>query len=538
MKIKYVHEGMKILFILLLNLQVFSQNTEQSNNVISSLLIVNPTNTNLGINAGNSGSSNTSIGYEAGDVVVGNFNTFVGDVAGARTTIGANNVFIGAQSGNFNTTGRQNVFLGRSSGISNTNGSNNVFLGFEAGFNNNRGYSNVFIGTQSGKNGFTSRENVFLGAYSGFKNSRGNENVFIGNRSGYENQSGRENTFLGTYSGNRNNGNRNTFLGFYSGLENTIGHDNTIIGYRAGSFLVSGNDNIFLGGGAGVSVTSGNKNVIVGNSGGRYFLGNTSNKFIIHSQGLNFTPLVYGDFATGNISIGSSSTNSFYKLYVDGYAYASGMWVNGQTQGTILRGKTSSISNALDKINTIGTLEQRVQIGNGKQKSTERKSYAFDANKLQKVFPDLVKQDKEQIAINYQGLIPVLVEAIKELKKENEVLQQKLENVISSLPINNASDQNENVDSLLPKGFTLSQNAPNPAINTSIIKYAIPSGYENTASIKVFELGGGRVVKEYTGLKAGEHQILIKKGMLPSGIYSYSLMLNKKVIVSKKMVVK
>ncbi len=526
----------KIIIVVFVNCQIFSQNTKQLNT--TSVQIITPIdNTNLGYNAGHGGRSNTSIGYEAGNVVRSNFNTFIGDSAGRETTYGDSNVFVGSESGMFNTGGRENVFIGRASGVNNTD-SGNIFLGFKAGHSHNTGWQNVFIGTESGKNSFKSRENVFLGALTGFNNFSGNENVFIGFKSGYENQNGNENTFLGSRSGTNNQtGNRNTFLGFYTGLKNTIGNDNTIIGYRAGSFNVSGSNNIFLGYGAGVAITSGNRNVIIGNSEGRYHLGNTSNKFIVHSIGSNTRPLIYGDFTSGNVSIGSLSTNPFYKLYIDGYAYASGMWINGQAQGTNLRSKTSSISNVLDKINTIGSLEQHIQTGNEKRKSVEKKNYILDANTLEKVFPDLVKKDKEQTAINYQGLIPILVEAVKELKKENEELQQRLDDVVSLFSINNEANQNEHSNLLPLHQFKLSQNTPNPVRNTSTITYSVPSGYENATSIKIFELGG-REIKEYTNLKVGENQIIIKKGTFPSGIYAYSLMLNNKAIFSKRIVIK
>jgi len=62
-------------------------------------------------------------------------------------------------------------------------------------------------------------------------------------------------------------------------------------------------------------------------------------------------------------------------------------------------------------------------------------------------------------------------------------------------------------------------------------------GYENATTIKVFELGG-REIKAYTNLKSGKNQISIKKESLPSGIYTYNLMFNDKIISSKKLVIK
>ncbi|CAN0501894.1 unnamed protein product, partial [Phaeothamnion confervicola] len=56
-------------------------------------------NTNTGTNAGNSGSDNTSIGYKAGDLVEGAFNTFLGSYSGKSQVNGTYNTFLGAYSG-------------------------------------------------------------------------------------------------------------------------------------------------------------------------------------------------------------------------------------------------------------------------------------------------------------------------------------------------------------------------------------------------------------------------------------------------------
>ncbi len=50
------------------------------------------------------------------------------------------------------------------------------------------------------------------------------------------------------------------------------------------------------------------------------------------------------------------------------------------------------------------------------------------AQEVEKYMPELVKTDKEGIkSVNYSGMIPYLVEAIKELKKENELLKKEIE---------------------------------------------------------------------------------------------------------------
>lgn len=97
-------------------------------------LTTGSTNTSLGYNALDSvtgGSSNVCIGYISGDNInTGSENVCVGRNTGGTLTGGGQNVFVGHNSGSSITGGVQNVFLGRSTGnsISGT-GNNNVMIG-------------------------------------------------------------------------------------------------------------------------------------------------------------------------------------------------------------------------------------------------------------------------------------------------------------------------------------------------------------------------------------------------------------------------
>ncbi len=52
------------------------------------------------------------------------------------------------------------------------------------------------------------------------------------------------------------------------------------------------------------------------------------------------------------------------------------------------------------------------------------------AQEIEKLMPELVNTDSEGImSVNYSGLIPYLIEAIKELKKENETIKKEMYNL-------------------------------------------------------------------------------------------------------------
>ena len=54
------------------------------------------------------------------------------------------------------------------------------------------------------------------------------------------------------------------------------------------------------------------------------------------------------------------------------------------------------------------------------------------AQEIQKVFPELVSEDdNEMLAVNYQGLVPVLINALKEQQSEIDELKEMVQELIS-----------------------------------------------------------------------------------------------------------
>ena len=55
------------------------------------------------------------------------------------------------------------------------------------------------------------------------------------------------------------------------------------------------------------------------------------------------------------------------------------------------------------------------------------------AQEVQKVFPELVSEDKnEMLAVNYQGLVPVLINALKEQDEKINRLEILVETLIKN----------------------------------------------------------------------------------------------------------
>ncbi|OFX38539.1 MAG: hypothetical protein A2X08_13175, partial [Bacteroidetes bacterium GWA2_32_17] len=169
--------------------------------------------------------------------------------------------------------------------------------------------NNTFIGLNAGRvNNLGAINNTFIGSNAGYSNTTGNYNTANGESALYSNTTGTGNTANGYVALQANNtGSYNTANGFQSLVSNTIGVDNTAIGHDALYFNTSGNKNTAIGVFAGNNNVSGSYNVFIGHQAGFNELG--SNKLYIANSSAN-PALIYGDFSTGNVGIGTNSPNA------------------------------------------------------------------------------------------------------------------------------------------------------------------------------------------------------------------------------------
>ncbi len=128
-------------------------------------------------------------------------------------------------------------------------------------------------------------------------------------------------------------------------------------------------------------------------------------------------------------------------------------------------------------------------------------------------------------------LIPLLVQSIGELSAKIEQLenpsgrqatpkQQAATACISNSSISEAS---------------LSQNTPNPFVTSTDIKVNIPTS-ANTAMLNIYDLSG-KQIKGIQVNERGEHSIYVTSEGLAPGMYIYSLIIDGKLIDTKRMVV-
>jgi len=167
------------------------------------------------------------------------------------------------------------------------------------------------------------------------------------------------------------------------------------------------------------------------------------------------------------------------------------------------------------------------------------------AQELEEVFPDLVsnvkgssiKNDKGEVvastvdhkAVNYIGLIPVLIAGLQEQQKQINAQQE----LINSLQKNSGTTGINDLN--VEAGFQMSQNEPNPFTHETVVKYNMPKTVSN-AFMAVYDLTGKQITTFPINEK-GSSSVTITSEKLTAGIYIYSIVADGKVIDSKRMIV-
>lgn len=163
----------------------------------------------------------------------------------------------------------------------------------------------------------------------------------------------------------------------------------------------------------------------------------------------------------------------------------------------------------------------------------------FLAQDMEKVLPDLVadaplyihdQKDSRETArteaiksINYMGLIPVLTQAISELKGEVDGLRAELLALKSKKP----ADIKAVVGQLL-------QNNPNPFSQSTVIRYNLPTEVKQ-ASLLIFDMQGKQVKQVVlSGRTNGSYTLQANE--LTAGMYIYTLVADGKEIETLRMI--
>mgnify|MGYP006151389397 FL=1 len=197
------------------------------------------------------------------------------------------------------------------------------------------------------------------------------------------------------------NGNTNFGQVLEIGTTLTTGTDDPkfVFNYRGGTKYWS------LGGGVGGS-SLGDFNIVEGAN------GSGINRFVVK--------------AGGNIGIGTTSPG--YTLHVNGSVAGTSAYFN--LSDARLKTNIQPLANSLEKVKQLnGVTFDWNQTADVSKKLDDKSHIGFIAQEVEKILPQVVNtasDEQKTKSVAYSDIIPVLVEAIKELSSKNEALQKQV----------------------------------------------------------------------------------------------------------------
>ena len=238
--------------------------------------------------------------------------------------------------------------------------------------------------------------------------------------------------------------------------------------------------------------------------------------------------------SSGNISIGSASVYSQYKLYVNGnfrvYGEVScrdGYWANSDSR---LKTNILPIENALDKVMRLKGKTYTLKESSQTPKGQNDIKYGLIAQEVKEVIPELVKETMDSVSylsMNYDGLIPILIEAIKEQQNSINNLKRELDD-LKQYTNSQGSVEIKSVEHILY------QNEPNPFIEGTTIRYYL-SENAVSACIYVFSLNGNLMLTKPIA-STGNGSVNINVNEINAGVYIYTLVVDGVEVDRKRMI--
>lgn len=165
------------------------------------------------------------------------------------------------------------------------------------------------------------------------------------------------------------------------------------------------------------------------------------------------------------------------------------------------------------------------------RKNIEKKDCGFIAQEIETIIPEVVETSEDGSKfVNYDGVVPFLVEAMKEQQAIIESLQIQIQELKGGTLKSTLNDPKITE----AQKNTLYQNTPNPFSQNTVIEYAI-AGNAKDAKICIYNMNGNQLKCIPVNL-AGHGNIVINGSELSAGMYIYSLIVDGHLIDTKRMV--
>ena len=225
-----------------------------------------------------------------------------------------------------------------------------------------------------------------------------------------------------------------------------------------------------------------------------------------------------------NGRVGIGITTPSFPLDVNGTVRAANFITSSDER---FKKDINKLSGSLEKLSQVQGVSYTFNSEKFKNRSFPLNThFGVIAQDVQKVFPSMVYTDDEgYLSVNYTELIPVLIEAIKELNEEITRLKNPKGEAKRVADFQGMSNESN---------IQITQNAPNPFHIDSEISFEIP-GNKQVAHLFLYNVNGLQVKKiEIT--ERGKSNIKISGGELNAGIYFYAIVADGEQSEIKKMI--
>ncbi|HEX5154295.1 MAG TPA: T9SS type A sorting domain-containing protein [Parafilimonas sp.] len=447
----------------------------------------------------------------------------IGGIPVLRTNSNHNLIIGGLAGGALESTAMYNTMCGEQAMGLNRTGNFNTAIGTFSLF-----FMNALVSDENTATGYYSlgameggNHNAAFGAYALGGLTTGDFNVGVG-----VNALKTKNSSIGVYGG--------TAVGYNSLLINSFGDNNTAVGYNTLSSLYAGAGNTAIGALADVNdsfnvsnstalgheaIATAPNQVRLGNSvvtsiGGYATWGTIADLRITDSVQRNVPGL---DFINKLVPV-------TFRLNLDSADKIIQRPVRYDKNGKVIQMTSQEIEGriAKQKIIYTGFIAQDVE------KVAKKLKYDFSGI-------DFSKNNKDLRFLRYAEFVVPLVKAVQELSAENDELKSRLDKLEKLIDEDKDGDGDDFKTTVFLSDAGIEQNTPNPFRGNTVIHYYLPKAAGN-AVININNIKG-KLIKSISLNAKGNGQLTLEANELSAGSYTYTLIVNGKIIDSKKMII-
>jgi len=251
-----------------------------------------------------------------------------------------------------------------------------------------------------------------------YDNTEGNYNTAIGQSSLYNNETANNNTAVGYVSLNANTtGGSNTAVGKDSLKDNTTGASNVALGAGANENNTTGDENVSMGVSVMGLTTSGSCNTSIGSQAGYNVSSGDNNLLLGRNAGRSTSPFTVTT-QDNRIVLGDNSITNFYSQVA--------LTVTSDARDKM---NFEPVPHGLDFVTKLEPYKFNFKKTREVEEPHGKARYGFKAQDILELEGDnnVIIDNEQPDHLKYKGehLVPVLVNAIKELTKRLEELENK-----------------------------------------------------------------------------------------------------------------